>query len=240
MNRENSKHPLEVYRFLRDEVKPRAIQFASCVEPKVFNTVAPPYKDSFSYPKARTSAARPGNSDSVVHDWSVDPDDYGQFLCEIFDEWHANDIGKTFIYNFEYVLSMWLGRVQGVGCRMAPFCGKGLAIEYDGSVYSCDHFVYPEYKLGNISEGTLDEMALSNKQRDFGYDKRKGQPAFCLTCAYNAVCGGGCPKDRFIKAPNGESGLNYLCIGLLRYFKHVTPAINKMADDIRKNRTIKV
>ena len=234
VNRENAKHPLEVYRFLRDELASRAIQFAPCVEPKVFTKTAPPYKDSFTYPKAGSLEAKPGNENSVVTDWSVDADDYGEFLCDIFDEWYANDIGQTFIYNFEYTLSLWLGRAHGVGCRVAPFCGKGLAIEHDGSVYSCDHFVYPEYKLGEIKNSSLSEMAFSEKQRSFGYDKRAGLPAVCLACAYTQVCNGECPKNRFLCAPNGQVGLNYLCSGLIKYFRHITPAMNKMAEEIKK------
>jgi uncharacterized protein len=239
-NRENAKHPIEVYRFLRDEVKPRAIQFAPCVEPKVFTETAPPYGNSFPYPKAGTSAAKPGNPDSIVTDWSVDADDYGKFLCDVFDEWHTNDIGQTFIYNFEYTLSLWLGRVQGVGCRFAPFCGKGMAIEHDGSVYSCDHFVYPEYRLGNIKEDILSRLAFSKKQREFGYDKRESLPATCLACQFLPVCNGECPKNRFLLASNGKAGLNYLCRGLQRYFNHITPFMNKMADDMRKKNTVDV
>lgn len=240
VNRENAKHPLKVYRFLRDEVKPRAIQFAPCVEPKAFITAAPPYKGAMEYPKANSSAARPGNEDSVVTEWSVDPEDYGQFLSDIFDEWHTNDIGKTFIYNIEYLLGQWLGHMQGIGCRMAPFCGKGLAIEHDGSVYSCDHFVYPEYKLGDITSSSLSEMAFSDKQKEFGYDKRASLPSVCLACAYIQVCNGECPKNRFLKAPTGEPGLNYLCTGLMKYFSHITPAVNKLAADIKKNNPITV
>ena len=236
VNRENSKHPLEVYRFLRDVVKARAIQFTPCVEPKVFTKKAPPYKDAIEHPKADSSAARPGNPDSVVTDWSVDADDYGQFLSEVFDEWHANDVGQTFVYNFEYTLSLWLGQAQGVGCRVSPFCGKCLAIEHDGSVYSCDHFVYPEYKLGDIGSSSLDEMAFSEKQRSFGYDKREGLPATCLICQFVQVCSGECPKNRFLKAPSGGVGLNYLCSGLMKHFRHITPAMNKMADEIRIRR----
>ena len=234
VNRYNAKHPLEVYRFLRDELKPRAIQFAPCVEPKVFTENAPPYKDSFTYPKAGSPEVKPGNENSVVTDWSVDADDYGQFLCDIFDEWYVNDIGQTFVYNFEYTLSLWLGQVQGGGCRVAPFCGKCMAIEHDGSVYSCDHFVYPEYKLGDIRNGSLAEMAFSEKQRSFGYDKREGLPATCLICQFVQVCNGECPKNRFLKAPSGEAGLNYLCSGLIKHFRHITPAMNKMADEVRK------
>jgi uncharacterized protein len=240
VNRENAKHPIEVYRFLRDEVKPRAIQFAPCVEPKVFTKIPPPYKDAIEYPKANSSAVRPGNPDSVVTDWSVDADDYGQFLCDIFDEWHTNDVGQTFVYNFEYTLSLWLGRTQGVGCRFAPFCGKGMAIEHDGSVYSCDHFVYPEYKLGDIKKNQLANMAFSEKQREFGYGKRSGLPATCLACQFLQVCNGECPKNRFLRAPNGQAGLNYLCRGFQRYFDHITPFMNKMADNIRKKNTVDV
>ena len=235
VNRENAKHSSEVYRFLRDEIDARAIQFAPCVETKVFTDTPPPYKDSFPIPKAGTSAARPGNPDSVVTDWSVDPVDWGQFLSDVFDEWYANDIGRTFIYNFEYLLSLWLGRAQGVGCLVAPFCGKGLAIEHDGAVYSCDHFVYPEYKLGNIRESTLDKMAFSDKQKEFGYDKRAKLPFTCLKCQFLPVCNGECPKNRFTKTPKGEKGLNYLCMGYMQFFIHVTPAMNKMAAEMKEN-----
>lgn len=123
VNYENAKKPLDVYRFLRDEITPRAIQFNPCVEPKIFTKSAWPYWDVMTFPELGESAARPQTSDSVVNDWSVDPDDYGDFLIKIFDEWLSKDYGKTFVYNFEYAASAWLGIQNGIGCSVSPICG---------------------------------------------------------------------------------------------------------------------
>lgn len=233
LNYDNAKHPLKVYRFIRDEIKPRAIQLNACIEAKTFKEDAPPFWDSIKHPEIGDPAARPGTEDSVVCDWSVDPDDYGNFLIEVFDEWHRNDVGKTFIYNFEYALMLWMGNPMGVGCTFAPICGKGLAIEHDGETYSCDHFVYPKYHLGNIKEKPLSAMAFSRDQVKFGMDKKKGVPQYCRDCEYFFACNGECPKNRIIRSPIGEPELNYLCSGLKKYFRHIDPYMKDIVNEIK-------
>ena len=236
VNRDNSQHPLEVYRFLRDEISPRAIQFNPVVEVKGFEKSAPPFWGSFSPPSMDHPMAKPGNEYSIVTDWSVDADDYGNFLCGIFDEWLANDYGRTFVYNFECVISQWMG-VYGVMCVFGPFCGKGMAIEHDGNVYSCDHFVYPDYELGNIKQDSLADMAFSKQQRKFGLAKPETLPKYCKNCEFLFACHGECPKNRILSAPDGELGLNYLCSGLKKYFRHIKPYVEKITRQIQTQRS---
>ena len=232
VNRDNAKQPLEVYRFLRDEIQPRAIQFNPVVEVKVFEDTAPPFWGSFSPPKIGNPMAEPGNDYSIVTDWSVNADDYGDFLCAIFDEWYNNDYGRTFVYNFECAVSQWMG-INGVMCVFGPICGKGMAIEHDGNVYSCDHFVYPEYQLGNISTDQLGDMAMSNQQKKFGFSKPQTLPKYCKDCEFLFACNGECPKNRILCAPDGESGLNYLCGGLKKYFNHIKPYVEDITSQIQ-------
>jgi uncharacterized protein len=238
VNRDNAKHPLEVYRFLRDEIGPRAIQFNPVVEVKVFETTAPPFWGSFSPPEIGNPLAQPGNEYSIVTDWSVNSDDYGDFLIAIFDEWYENDYGKTFIYNFECAVSQWMG-IDGVMCAFASFCGKGLAIEHDGNIYSCDHFVYPEYLLGNIKDENLADMAFSNQQKKFGFSKGRTLPQYCQECEFLFACHGECPKNRILSTPDGEHGLNYLCSGLKKYFSHIKPYVEKIVEQVKMtNQTV--
>jgi uncharacterized protein len=233
VNRDTAKEPLKVYRFLRDEIAPRAIQFSPCVEPKVFTKEAWPYWDVLQFPTLGDSAAHPGTPDSVVTDWSVDPDEYGDFLNAVFDEWYRYDLGKTFD-----ALQLWLGNPYGVGCTVAPICGKGLAIEHDGNVYSCDHLVYPKYHLGNIKEKQLVDMALSKQQEKFGLGKNKDLPQYCRDCEFLFACNGECPKNRFIRTPVGEPGLNYLCSGLKKYFSHINPYMRGIVNQIKEKQTV--
>ena len=149
VNRVNARRPKDVYRFLRNEVGPRQMQFIPCVEPKVFRTVAPQQWDAATLPMYKTSAANPGNPDSTVTDWSVDPEDWGYFLSPIWDRWLRRDYGKVFVNLFETAIAQWMGKPSQI-CVYHEFCGKGMALEHDGSMYSCDHYVYPEYKVGNI------------------------------------------------------------------------------------------
>lgn len=237
VNRDNAKHPLDVYRFLRDQICPRAIQFNPCVEAKVFETQAPPFWGSMEYPKLGHPMANPGNDCSVVTDWSVNADDYGDFLCAIFDEWYAGDIGKTFVYNFECAISQWMG-IYGVMCVFGPICGKGLAIEHDGSIYSCDHFVYPEYKLGNIRDKNLADMVFSDQQKKFGFAKGLSLPHYCQQCEFLFACHGECPKNRILRAPDGEPGLNYLCSGLKKYFEHIKPYMEELVAQLKSQKEI--
>jgi uncharacterized protein len=237
LNYDNTKHPLDVYRFIRNEVQPRAIQFNACVEAKTFKEVAPPYWDSIEYPTLGAEAARPGTPNSVVFDWSVDPDDYGTFLCKVFDEWYQNDIGRTFIYNFECAIAQQMG-IYGYMCVFGEICGKGVAIEHDGEIYSCDHFVYPQYHLGNIKERKLGAAVFSQQQKKFGFDKKYGLPQYCRDCEHLILCHGECPKNRFIRTPSGEPGLNYLCSGLKRYFLHIAPYVKQLAAEARAGQQV--
>jgi uncharacterized protein len=236
VNFDNAKHPLEVYRFLRDEICPRAIQFNPVVEVKVFEDTAPPFWGSFEPPKMDSPMAMPGTEYSIVTDWSVNADDYGYFLSRIFDEWHAKDIGRTFVYNFECAISQWMG-IYGVMCTFGPICGKGMAIEHDGDVYSCDHFVYPEYKLGSVKQDDLAEMVLSDDQRNFGFSKGETLPGYCKECEFLFACHGECPKNRILSTPDGEPGLNFLCSGLKKYFQHIKPYVDDISNQIKAQQT---
>ena len=220
VNRVNAKKPLDVYRFLSRELRPRQLQFIPCVEPKVFHDVAPQKWDPATLPVQGSSAAHPGNPDSVVTDWSVDPDDWGYFLCKIWDDWYRRDYGKVHVNLFETAVAQWMG-LDSQLCVFGEFCGKGVALEHDGSVYSCDHYVYPEYKLGNISEKHMSRMVFSEEQKKFGFAKRDGLPQQCRDCKYRFSCHGECPKNWLIRTRDGEPGLNYLCSGLQRFWQHI-------------------
>jgi uncharacterized protein len=236
VNRTNARKPMEVYRFLRDELKSEYMQFIPCVEPKEFATVAPQYWDKDKQPVLNSSAAFPTSDNSVVTDWSVDADDYGRFLCMIFDEWLKNDVGKVFVRLFDTALTIWLG-MPSSDCCFAEICGKGLALEHDGNLYSCDHYVYPEYRLGNIAEKTLFGMVYSEKQARFGLNKTDTLTRYCKDCEVRFACNGGCPKDRFLLTPDGEFGLSYLCKAHRRFFNHIDPWMKLMAKEVRSGRT---
>lgn len=220
VNRVNAKRPLDVYRFLKNEIQPREIQLIPCVEPKVFREVAPQLWPLHSLPMMNSAAAHPGTPDSIVTDWSVDPDDWGYFLCKVWDDWYRRDYGKVFVNQFENAVAMWMGQDSQM-CVYHEFCGKGVALEHDGSLYSCDHYVYPEYRLGNIRETSSSRMVFSPQQQEFGFKKFDSLPAKCRTCKYLFACNGECPKNRLIRTPDGEGGLNYLCSGLQKFWHHI-------------------
>lgn len=220
VNRENAKRPLDVYRFLTRELGAWRVQLISCVEPKVFRNVAPQRWNPALLPIVGTPAAKPGTPDSVVTDWSVDPDDWGTFLCAVWDDWYAHDYGRVYVDLFETAIAQSLG-LPSQRCITAEFCGKGLAVEHDGGVFSCDHYVYPEYRLGNIADVHLGTMAYSAAQQKFGFDKRDMLPKYCKACSHLKLCWGECPKNRLVRTPSGESGLNYLCPGLKRFYAHI-------------------
>jgi uncharacterized protein len=228
VNRVNAKRPLDVYRFLRKEIGSTYMQFIPCVEPKGFQTTAPQYWRIASMPVMGSTAARPGSEDSVVTDWSVDPEDWGTFLSRCFDEWYSKDVGEVLVNLFETAFAKTLGMPSQI-CVFGEFCGKGLAVECDGSVFSCDHYVYPEYRMGNIAEKPISEMVFSGRQKDFGFAKRDTLPNYCRQCQHLKMCWGECPKNRIIKTPDGEMGLNYLCSGLKRFFEHAQPHLKHMA-----------
>jgi uncharacterized protein len=220
VNRLNAKRPLDVYRFLKNEIRPREMQFIPCVEPKVFKNIAPQHWDPANLPIQDSPAAHPGHPDSVVADWSVDPDDWGYFLCKVWDDWYRRDIGKVFVNHFENAVAVWMGQDSQM-CVYHQFCGKNVALEHGGSLYSCDHYVYPEYKLGNIREVASSRMVFSDRQREFGLSKFHSLPQQCRRCDYLYACNGECPKNRCIQTRDGEPGLNYLCSGLQKFWQHI-------------------
>ena len=238
INRVNAKKPLDVYRFLKNEVRPRQMQFIPCVEPKVFRNVAPQMWDPASLPLFDSSAAHPGNPDSVVTDWSIDPDDWGYFLTKIWDDWYRRDIGKVFINLFETAVGQWMGKESQV-CVYHEFCGKGVAMEHDGDLYSCDHYVYPDYKLGNIMRTSSSRMVFSDRQKEFGYAKFNTLPKRCRECKFLFACNGKCPKNRLIRTPEGEVGLNYLCSGLQKFWHHIDRDVHNICRRIARGEALK-
>jgi len=222
VNRANAKHGKRVYRFLVDELGAKRVQFNPAVEPKHFKEEAPSKADFSHAPMQDAPSAKPGHPLSIVTEWSVDPDEYGQFLCDVWDDWLATDFGKIHVNLFETAVAQAAG-MPAQTCTQAEFCGKGLAVEHDGEVYSCDHFVYPQYRIGNINETHLGDLAFSATQEKFGMDKRNTLPKQCKECDYLKMCWGECPKNRLIRTKEGETGLNYLCSGLLKFYKHIDP-----------------
>ena len=227
VNRLTAKRPLEVYRFLRDQVGSKRMQFIPIVEPVGFQTVAPQRWDVSRMPVQGSPQARPGTEGSAVEEWSVDPDDWGDFLCRVFDEWQRKDLGKIYVNYFDAAVETWMGHVSPL-CTQGPLCGKGMALERDGSIYACDHYVYPEYCAGNLQERPLAEMAYSKQQEKFGMMKEGLLPEQCRRCDYQFTCFGECPKNRFIKTPEGEAGLNYLCSGWKKFFSHIDEPVQKI------------
>ncbi len=224
VNRFSAQHPLEVYRFLTQELGVTYIQFNPCVEPNSFSQTAPHFWNEQMIPVVGSDLAKPGHSMSVVTDWSVDANDWGKFLVAVFDEWVNNDLGRVLVNLFETAVAQVMGMPSQL-CITAEFCGKGLAIEHNGDVFSCDHYVYPEYRLANIKEHSLNEIALSTRQFTFGMAKKTSLPQYCKQCDYLNYCWGECPKNRLLKTPDGESGLNYLCPGIKRFFEHSQPIL---------------
>ncbi|MGY0614759.1 anaerobic sulfatase maturase [Vibrio sp. FJH11] len=224
VNRYNVKYPLEIYRFLTRELGVTYIQLAPVVEANDFHTTAPQFWNEQMIPVMGSELAKPGHPMSVVTDWSVDPDDWGKFLSDMFVEWVNNDLGRVLVNLFETAVAQVMGKPAQL-CITSEFCGKGLAIEHNGDVYSCDHYVYPEYKLSNIHEHSLNEMAFSTRQFSFGMAKRDSLPDYCKKCPYLKYCWGECPKNRLIKTPDGEEGLNYLCSGIRRFFDDTLPML---------------
>lgn len=228
VNRYNATRPLDVYRFLRREVGSTYLQFIPIAESRGFETVAPNKWEHSALPLVGSLEARPGAASSVVTDWSVDPDEYGYFLCKVWDEWQNRDIGKVFV-NFCETLVVQHMKLPSQACIYSEVCGKGVAIEHDGSTYACDHYVHPEYRRGNIVDRSLGDMVFDPDQVRFGYAKSETLPGYCRKCDFLSDCWGECPKNRFVRAPDGEIGLNYLCPGLKRFFAHATPRAAKIA-----------
>jgi len=212
VNAMNSQHSLEVYRFFRDELETRYIQFIPIVE------------------RDNTTGNQEGTQ---VTDRTVDPDQYGRFLIEIFNEWVRRDVGIMFVQFFDGVLASYVHGYSTL-CILTPTCGEGVALEHNGDLYSCDHFVEPRYLLGNISQTPLPELVASDAQRSFGRAKSDTLPKYCRECKFLFTCHGECPKNRVLTTPDGEPGLNWLCAGLKAFFEHVDRPMQIMADLLRR------
>lgn len=224
VNRANSRQPLEVYQFLK-EIGSGYMQFIPVVERM---TEAPGDKGLALIQPAFTGEAQ-------VTPWSLDPAAFGNFLCSIFDEWVRHDVGRQFVQIFDVALEIWYG-IGASLCVFSETCGRAMAMEHTGDLYSCDHYVYPENKLGNIMEAPLDAMVQSEQQVKFGTDKRDTLPKYCQECDVRFACNGECPKHRFVRTPDGEAGLNYLCAGYKKFFRHIDPYMKFMAEELRAMR----
>ncbi len=222
VNDYNADYPLEFYHFFK-ELECHYIQFTPIVERIHLHSDG----------RHLANILQKGEK---LADFSVTPEQWGNFLCTLFDEWVKKDVGKYFIQIFDATLANWMGAQPGV-CTMAPTCGHAGVIEFNGDVYACDHFVFPEFKLGNIYKKSLIEMMYSDKQSRFGLQKRDTLPAQCKTCKYLFACNGECPKNRFLTTENGESGLNYLCKGYYQFFDHVAPYMDFMKKELLAERT---
>ncbi|OJV90253.1 MAG: anaerobic sulfatase maturase [Chloroflexi bacterium 54-19] len=215
LNAANVEHPIEVYRFLRDEVGTEFIQFIPIVE------------------RQNKTGFQEGTE---VTERSITGEQYGRFLIAVFDEWVRRDVGKVFVQLFDTALNSWLGLPSGL-CVFDETCGTGLAMEHNGDIYSCDHFVEPKHKLGNLRKLPMLQMVGSEQQRQFGLAKRDTLPRYCRECPVRFACNGGCPKDRVLTTPGGEPGLNYLCAGYKAFFTHVDRPMKLMAREIRLRRS---
>ena len=231
VNAANAGHPLEVYRFLRDEVGTHFIQFIPIVE-RVTREMLPLANLGWG---ARGSDPRPLylQDGHDVTDRSVTPEQWGAFLTGVFDEWIKADVGSVFVQMFDAALASWTG-VQAGMCIFAETCGSAVALEHNGDLYSCDHFVEPKHLLGNIRKVHMLQLVSSDQQRRFGNAKRDTLPRYCRECDVRFACHGECPKNRFIATPDGEPGLNYLCAGYKAFFHHVDRPMRLMADLLRR------
>lgn len=211
----NGDHGRTVYRFLRDELGARYVQLIPVVE-----RVGPDGRTGS--PVGDTAGAR-----------SVRPEQWGRFLIEVFEEWVARDVGEVFVVNFDWSLAAWVGWESPV-CIFKETCGDALVLEHTGDLYSCDHFVEPEHRLGNVTQVSLGRLAGSERQRAFGAAKETTLPRQCRECEFRFACHGECPKNRFARAADGEAGLNYLCAGYLAYFRRIDPVMREMAALVRR------
>lgn len=213
VNSHSEERGAEVYRFLRS--LSHYMQFLPVVE----------YVRE--RPGKRPLIVSPDEEDAVEAPWSVSAIGYGKFMCDVFDEWVKYDVGNYFVQLFDITLGNWCGVAPSL-CAFGEVCGDGLVVEHNGDVYSCDHFVYPEYRLGNIKDKELAAMYKSNDQQQFGRDKRDALPMECKRCTYNFLCHGECPKHRFAYAKNGEPYMNVLCEGYKMFFRHTDPYMRYM------------
>lgn len=207
--------PVDFYTFFRDELGCRYLQFTPVVERIRRHT------------DGRHLAHVMDGEEYELAPFSVTPQAWGEFLCTMFDEWYAHDVGEMFVQTFEATLANWAGVTPGV-CSLSDWCGHAAVMEHNGDIYCCDHFVFPEYYLGNIRNRGILDMMDSERQRAFAAMKTKGLPTQCRQCQWQFACHGECPKNRFAKTCDGEPGLNYLCEGYRRYFSHVVPAMEEL------------
>jgi uncharacterized protein len=224
VQRHNSYYPVEVYRFLK-QIGSRFMQFIPVVERMASSPTA----------EGLTLISPTSDQQAQVSEWSVEPEQFGRFLCGIFDEWVRKDVGEYFVQAFDVALEAWYG-VEPSLCVFRRTCGQAMAMEHNGDLYSCDHYVYPENLLGNIMRDSLVELAGSDRQLRFGNDKLDTLPRYCRECDVRFACNGECPKHRFLQAPDGESGLNYLCAGYKIFFHHIGPCMKFMAAELEAGR----
>ncbi|MBC2607075.1 anaerobic sulfatase maturase [Pelagicoccus albus] len=229
LNRVTSQKPLEVYRFLKS-IGSEFMQFIPIVERR-------PGSQAREWGLDLAEPGEREQTDLPVFGWSVLPKDFGDFYIRIFDRWIRKDVGKVYIQMFETAFAKWVGIPGGI-CVHSETCGDALAIEHNGDVYSCDHFVYPQYRLGNMSDHALVDMVESDPQRKFGNAKRDTLPKYCRDCNVRFACNGGCPKDRFLRTPDGEAGLHYLCLGYRKFFQHIDVPMRAMAGLYSQRRPI--
>jgi len=227
VHRGNVEHPLEVYEFLK-HIGSRFIQFIPIVERW--------HKETCSAGASSTNLQGPTfDTCSRVTEWSVPPDQYGIFLNTVFDQWVRQDVGHTFIQIVDVTLGVWMGDPAGL-CVFQETCGEALAIEHNGDLYSCDHYVYEDYLLGNITQSPIDKLALSPAQQAFGRAKKETLTIYCKDCEALPLCNGDCPKHRFTLAPNGEEGLSYLCPSYKNFFSHTAPYMRFMSQELKQKR----
>jgi uncharacterized protein len=228
----NADHPLEVYHFFRDELKAQYMQFIPIVERATAETLVLANQGW----SERRGGHRPLYTQigELVTKRSVKPEEYGHFLIAIFDEWVRRDVGKVFVQSFDAALANWVG--QPSLCIFQRTCGESLALEHNGDLYSCDHFVEPEFLLGNIQTTHMIDLVSSDRQRKFGQDKLDKLPQTCRDCEVLFACHGECPRNRFIHTPDGEPGLNYLCAGYKAFFRQIDRPMRIMAELLRRGR----
>jgi uncharacterized protein len=228
----NQDRGREIYSFLRDECGARFMQFIPIVERVTEQTLAAANTGWGARVRDRPLYTQQGN---LVTDRSVSPEGYGRFLIDVFEDWVRADIGEVYVQMFDVALANWYRQPPGL-CVHSETCGLALALEHTGDVYSCDHFVEPAYRLGNIRQTRLLDLVASPRQAEFGRAKRDTLPRYCLDCDVRFACHGGCPKDRFAATPGGEPGLHYLCPSYKAFFAHIRPAMEAMCQLLRAGR----
>ena len=222
ITKESARKPLDIYRFFKKH-NVQFIQFIPVVE-RMPDAAA----SNLGLQLSRPIASEQEESEVAVTPWTVNPISFGSFMITIFDEWIRSDVGATYVMNFEWALSSWMG-IKGSTCISSERCGNCVVMEHNGDIYSCDHHVYPEYRLGNILTDDLNDMVMSERQLAFGASKETTLTRQCRECPALFACCGECPKRRFTKSHSGEPGLNYLCAGYRLFYKHIDPYMQAMA-----------